>query len=86
LVLLVAAFAGLQGIASHEPTPTVDVNKAAKADKAFINLLRTDHGHLILFRPLGAATSIESGASNAASDWAGSCVIIIKRPHEKAVR
>jgi putative transposase len=24
-------------------------------------------------------TSIESGASNAASDWAGSCVIIIKR-------
>jgi hypothetical protein len=24
-------------------------------------------------------------ASNAASDWAGSCVIIIKRPHEKAV-
>jgi hypothetical protein len=35
---------------------------------------------------LGTVTSIESGASNAASDWAGSCVIIIKRPHEKAVR
>jgi hypothetical protein len=32
---------------------------------------------------LGTVTSIESGASNAASDWAGSCVIIIKRPHEK---
>jgi hypothetical protein len=35
---------------------------------------------------LGTVTPIESGASNAASDWAGSCVIIIKRPHEKAVR
>jgi putative transposase len=35
---------------------------------------------------LGTGTSIVSGASNAASDWAGSCVIIIKRPHEKAVR
>jgi hypothetical protein len=35
---------------------------------------------------LGTVTPIESGPSNAASDWAGSCVIIIKRPHEKAVR
>jgi hypothetical protein len=35
---------------------------------------------------LGTGTSIVSGASNAASDWAGSCVIIIKRPHEKAVK
>jgi hypothetical protein len=35
---------------------------------------------------LGTGTSIESGAFNAASDWAGFCVIIIKRPHEKAVR
>jgi hypothetical protein len=35
---------------------------------------------------LGTGTSIVSGASNAASDWAGSCVIIIKTPHEKAVR
>jgi hypothetical protein len=35
---------------------------------------------------LGTGTSIVSGASNAASDWPGSCVIIIKRPHEKAVR
>jgi hypothetical protein len=38
--LLLVAFAVLQGIASHEPAPTVDVNKAAKGDKAFINLLR----------------------------------------------
>ena len=28
----------------------------------------------------------QSGGSDAASDWAGSCVIIIKRLHEKAVR
>jgi hypothetical protein len=35
---------------------------------------------------LGTGTSIVSGASNPASDWAGSCVIIIKTPHEKAVR
>jgi hypothetical protein len=35
---------------------------------------------------LGTGTSIVSGASNATSDWAGSCVIIIKRPHENAVR
>jgi putative transposase len=37
-------------------------------------------------RSFGTVTSIESGASNAASDWAGSCVMIIKRPHERAVR
>jgi hypothetical protein len=35
---------------------------------------------------LGTGTSIVSGVSNAAGDWAGSCVIIIKKPHEKAVR
>jgi hypothetical protein len=35
---------------------------------------------------LGTGTSIVSGVSNAASDWAGSCAFIIKRPHEKAVR
>jgi hypothetical protein len=34
----------------------------------------------------GTVTSIESGASNATSDWVGSCVIIIERLHEKAVR
>jgi hypothetical protein len=33
---------------------------------------------------LGTVTSIESGASNAASDWAGSCVIIIERPRNLA--
>jgi hypothetical protein len=33
---------------------------------------------------LGTGTSIVSGASNAASDWTGSCVIIIKRPRNLA--